>query len=61
MVPSMIAIMNAAAGTLIVVYIKAPQAAQKGLHATGSLTLVITPRMIATFTLAGLIQTIVPQ
>ena len=61
MVPSMIAVMNEAAGTLIVVYIKAPQAAQKGLHATGPLILEIIPRMIAAFTLAGLIQTIVPQ
>ena len=47
--------------TLIVVYIKSPEAAHKGINATGSLILEITPRMIAAFLLAGLIQAIVPQ
>jgi uncharacterized membrane protein YraQ (UPF0718 family) len=53
--------MAAAVITLIVVYFKSPQAAHKGLDATGSLLLEITPRMIAAFTLAGLFQAIVPQ
>jgi uncharacterized membrane protein YraQ (UPF0718 family) len=47
--------------TLIVVYIKSPEAAHNGINATGSLILEITPRMIAAFLLAGLIQAIVPQ
>ena len=56
------AVMTAAAVlALIVVYSKSPQAAQKGLNATGSLLLEITPRMIAAFTLAGLFQAVVPQ
>jgi len=46
---------------LIVVYWKSPAAAQRGLDATGSLLLEITPRMIAAFTLAGLFQAVVPQ
>ena len=50
-----------AVATLIVVYIKSPEAAHKGINATGSLILEITPRMIAAFLLAGLIQAIVPQ
>ena len=47
--------------TLIVVSIKSPEAAHNGINATGSLILEITPRMIAAFLLAGLIQAIVPQ
>lgn len=46
---------------LIVIYWKSPAAASKGLSATGSLIVEITPRMIAAFTLAGLVQAIVPQ
>ena len=56
------AVMVAAAlATLCVVYVRSPAAAQKGLNATGSLLLEITPRMIAAFTLAGLFQVLVPQ
>lgn len=51
----------AAAATLLAVYAKSPEAARKGLNATASLMLEITPRMIAAFTLAGLFQAIVPQ
>lgn len=51
----------AAVVALIVVYWKSPEAAGKGLNATGALILEITPRMIAAFTLAGLIQAVVPQ
>jgi uncharacterized membrane protein YraQ (UPF0718 family) len=47
--------------TLIAVYWKSPTAASEGLSATGALILEITPRMIAAFTLAGLIQAVVPQ
>jgi uncharacterized membrane protein YraQ (UPF0718 family) len=46
---------------LIAVYWKSPEAANKGLSATGALILEITPRMIAAFTLAGLFQAIVPE
>ena len=41
--------MALAVATLIVVYIKSPEAAHKGINATGSLILEITPRMIAAF------------
>jgi uncharacterized membrane protein YraQ (UPF0718 family) len=56
------AVMMGAAGlALIAVYLKSPADAVRGLNATGSLILDITPRMIAAFTLAGLVQAIVPQ
>ena len=53
--------MAAAAIALIVVYWKSPESAGRGLTATGVLILEIGPRMIAAFTLAGLIQAVVPQ
>jgi uncharacterized membrane protein YraQ (UPF0718 family) len=53
--------MAAAVIMLVAVYYKSPEAASKGLHATGFLMLEITPRMIAAFLLAGLFQAIVPQ
>ena len=53
--------MVAAVATLILVYWKSPAAASNGLSATGALILEITPRMVAAFTLAGLIQAVVPQ
>ena len=56
------AIMVAAAVlALVAVYWKSPEAAERGLNATGSLLLEITPRMIAAFTLAGLFQAVVPE
>jgi len=58
---STVVMMAAALLTLAVVYFKSPAAASQGLHATGSLILEITPRMIAAFLLAGLVQAIVPQ
>jgi uncharacterized membrane protein YraQ (UPF0718 family) len=58
---STIVMMVAALIALAVVYFKSPEAANKGLSATGSLMLEITPRMIAAFTLAGLFQAIVPE
>jgi uncharacterized membrane protein YraQ (UPF0718 family) len=58
---STVVMMTAAAVTLVVVYWKSPAAAERGLNATGSLFLEITPRMIAAFTLAGLFQAVVPQ
>jgi uncharacterized membrane protein YraQ (UPF0718 family) len=58
---STIIMMVAAVIALAVVYFKSPEAANKGLSATGSLILEITPRMIAAFTLAGLFQVIVPE
>jgi uncharacterized protein len=58
---STIVMMVAAVIALMVVYLKSPEAANKGLSATGSLMLEITPRMIAAFTLAGLFQAIVPE
>jgi uncharacterized membrane protein YraQ (UPF0718 family) len=58
---STIVMMSAALIMLAIVYYKSPAAANKGLNATGSLILEITPRMIAAFLLAGLFQAIVPQ
>lgn len=58
---STIIMMAAAVITLIVIYWKSPEAANKGMNATAALILEITPRMIAAFTLAGLFQAIVPQ
>lgn len=51
----------AAVIAIVVVYSKSPEAVSKGLNATMSLILEITPRMIAAFILAGLFQAIVPQ
>ena len=45
---------------LFAVYLKAPELASEGLKSTVSLILEITPRMIAAFIIAGLIQVIVP-
>jgi uncharacterized protein len=53
--------MVAAVIALAVIYFKSPEAANKGLNATGSLMLEIAPRMIAAFTLAGLFQAVVPE
>lgn len=58
---STIVMMSAAAIALIVVYWKSPESAGKGLNATVALVIEIIPRMIAAFTLAGLIQAVVPQ
>jgi uncharacterized membrane protein YraQ (UPF0718 family) len=58
---STIVMMGAAIVALIVIYVKSPESANQGLSATGALILEITPRMIAAFTLAGLIQAVVPQ
>jgi uncharacterized membrane protein YraQ (UPF0718 family) len=58
---STIVMLLAAAVTLVVVYWKSPTAASQGLNATGALILEIIPRMVAAFTLAGLIQAVVPQ
>jgi len=52
---------TAAAVALVVVFYKSPEAAHRGLSATGALMLEITPRMIAAFTLAGLFQAVVPE
>jgi uncharacterized membrane protein YraQ (UPF0718 family) len=59
--PSTIIMMAAAVIVLILVYSKSPHAAGRELNATGSLILEITRRMVAAFTLAGLIQAVVPQ
>jgi uncharacterized membrane protein YraQ (UPF0718 family) len=58
---STVVMLAAAVIALALVYFKSPEAASKGLNATGSLILEITPRMIAAFLLAGLVQAIVPQ
>ena len=58
---STVVMMVAAGVALAVVYFKSPEASNRGLSATGSLMLEITPRMIAAFTLAGLFQALVPQ
>lgn len=46
---------------LLVVYLKAPEAAAEGLKSSFALFIEIMPRMIAAFMMAGLIQVIVPQ
>ena len=51
----------AAAIMLVLVYWNSPAAANKGLNATGALIIEVLPRMVAAFTLAGLIQAIIPQ
>ena len=53
---STVVMMAAAVVTLVVVYWKSPQAAGDGLSATDALILEIIPRMVANFTLAGLIR-----
>lgn len=58
---SSIVMIAAAAAMLAAVYWKSPQAATDGLNATVALIIEIIPRMVAAFTLAGLIQAIVPQ
>lgn len=58
---STLVILAAALILLAGVYYKSPESAHKGLKATVALILEITPRMIAAFTIAGLIQVIVPQ
>jgi uncharacterized membrane protein YraQ (UPF0718 family) len=58
---STIVMLAAAIVTLVIIYWKSPQAANDGLNATVSLIIEIIPRMIAAFTLAGLIQAVVPQ
>lgn len=58
---STVIMIAAAVITLVIVYSRSPEAASRGLNATTSLMLEITPRMIAAFTLAGLFQAIVPQ
>jgi uncharacterized membrane protein YraQ (UPF0718 family) len=58
---STIVMVAAALITLLIVYWKSPDAAGKGLGATGALILEIIPRMLAAFTLAGLFQVVVPQ
>jgi len=58
---STVVMMAAAVVALVVVYWKSPQAASNGLNATGALILELIPRSVAAFTLAGLIQAVVPQ
>ncbi len=58
---STVVMLAAALVLLVVIYWKTPEAAGKGLNATGALFLEILPRMIAAFTIAGLIQAVVPQ
>lgn len=58
---STIVMMAAATIALIAVYWKEPESAAKGVNAALALIIEITPRMIAAFILAGLIQAVVPQ
>ena len=51
----------AAVIAVIAVYLKSPKAAEAGVGAGLSLIVEIAPRMVAAFTLAGLVQAIVPQ
>lgn len=45
----------------IVVYVRAPQSASRGVVAAVSLFLEVVPRMIAALAIAGLIQVVIPQ
>lgn len=56
-----IVMIAAAVIMLAAVYWKAPDAASRGVWSAGTLLLEITPRMIAAFIIAGLIQAVVPQ
>jgi uncharacterized membrane protein YraQ (UPF0718 family) len=58
---SIVVMIAAAVVPLVVVYWKSPQATSDGLSATGSLIVETIPRMVAAFTLAGLIPAVVPQ
>ena len=58
---STVVIIAGAVIMLAAVYWKSPEAANKGLSATGALILEITPRMLAAFTLAGLFQAVIPE
>ena len=51
----------AAVIAVIAVYLKSPKAAEAGVGAGLSLIVEIAPRMVAAFTLAGLVQAVVPQ
>jgi uncharacterized membrane protein YraQ (UPF0718 family) len=51
----------AAVLAVLAVYVKSPKAAESGVGAGLSLLIEIAPRMIAAFTLAGLVQAVVPQ
>lgn len=46
---------------LTIVYMKAPETAGKGLQASLALLLEITPRLLAAFVFAGLIQALIPE
>ena len=46
---------------VIAVYLKSPKAAASGIGAGLALIIEIAPRMVAAFTLAGLVQAVVPQ
>jgi hypothetical protein len=46
---------------VVAVYLKSPRAAESGIGAGLALLIEIAPRMVAAFTLAGLVQAIVPQ
>jgi len=56
-----IVMIAAAVIMLAAVYWKAPDAASQGVHSAVALILEITPRMIAAFVIAGLIQAVIPQ
>ncbi len=58
---STIVMIALALAMLGVVYWKSPGAASQGLNATGALLLEITPRMVAAFIIAGLIQAVIPE
>ena len=46
---------------VVAVYFKSPTAAESGIGAALALLIEIAPRMLAAFTLAGLVQAVVPQ
>jgi hypothetical protein len=58
---SSLLMITAAVIAVIAVYLKSPKAAASGIGAGISLLIEIAPHMVAAFTLAGLVQAIVPQ
>jgi uncharacterized protein len=59
-IPSLVMI-GTALVLLVAVYFKSPESAKQGVTATAALIIEITPRMLAAFVIAGLIQVIVPR
>ena len=58
---STIIMISAAAVLFAVAYLKSPDSAFRGLGLTKDLLIQVTPRLLAAFVIAGLVQVLVPQ